>query len=62
LVRTLNFYQLKLARLPGAHGAFLKTLRSFSNFFGFNSDFVDALHKKLPMVFKLSFAFFMPKY
>jgi pimeloyl-ACP methyl ester carboxylesterase len=43
-------FSTELARLPGAHAAFLKTLRSFSNFFGFNSDFVDALHKKLPRI------------
>jgi pimeloyl-ACP methyl ester carboxylesterase len=43
-------FSTELARLPGAHSAFLKTLRSFSNFFGFKSDFVDDLHKKLPHI------------
>jgi 4,5:9,10-diseco-3-hydroxy-5,9,17-trioxoandrosta-1(10),2-diene-4-oate hydrolase len=43
-------FSTELARLPGAHSAFLKTLRSFSNFSGFKSEFVEALHKKLPHI------------
>jgi pimeloyl-ACP methyl ester carboxylesterase len=43
-------FSTDLASLPGAHSAFLKTLRSFSNFSGFKSAFVEALHKKLPTI------------
>lgn len=43
-------FSTELARLPGAQAAFLKTLRSFSNFLGFTSDFVEDLHKKLPNI------------
>jgi pimeloyl-ACP methyl ester carboxylesterase len=43
-------FSTDLARMPGAHSAFLKTLRSFSNFSGFKSAFVEALHKKLPNI------------
>jgi pimeloyl-ACP methyl ester carboxylesterase len=43
-------FSTNLAKLPGAHAAFLKTLRSFSDFWGFKSDFVKALHNKLPNI------------
>jgi pimeloyl-ACP methyl ester carboxylesterase len=43
-------FSTELARMPGAHPAFLKTLRSFVTFLGFNSNFVKALHKKLPNI------------
>lgn len=44
LVRT----KVALARLPGAHEAFLKTLRSFVDLTGFKAAHVQALHLALP--------------
>jgi pimeloyl-ACP methyl ester carboxylesterase len=40
--------KLKLARLPGAHAAFLKTLRSFVDVAGFKPALVDELQAALP--------------
>jgi len=46
LVRT----KVALARMPGAHAAFLETLRSFVGLRGFRADAVAALHASLPRV------------
>jgi pimeloyl-ACP methyl ester carboxylesterase len=42
--------KFKLASLPGAQTAFLKTLRSFLTFGGFPAAQIEALHKALPGV------------
>jgi pimeloyl-ACP methyl ester carboxylesterase len=46
MVRT----KLALARLPGAHAAFLKTLRSFVGLRGFRPQPLAALHAALPRI------------
>ena len=40
--------KVELASMPGAHAAFLKTLRSFVDFGGFRLEHVNALHAALP--------------
>lgn len=40
--------KVSLARLPGAHSAFLKTLRGFLDFQGFRPESVAQLHAALP--------------
>jgi pimeloyl-ACP methyl ester carboxylesterase len=40
--------KVRFARAPGAHNAFLKTLRSFVDLGGFKPAHVDALHRALP--------------
>jgi pimeloyl-ACP methyl ester carboxylesterase len=42
--------KVSLAKMPGAHAAFLKTLRSFVNFSGFRPEHVNALHAALPSI------------
>jgi pimeloyl-ACP methyl ester carboxylesterase len=42
--------KVALASLPNAHATFLKTLRSFATFRGFNTEHVEALHKTLPNI------------
>lgn len=42
--------KVMLAKLPGAHQAFLKTLRSFVNLGGFKAEHVAALHAALPAI------------
>jgi pimeloyl-ACP methyl ester carboxylesterase len=42
--------KVELARMPGAHAAFLKTLRSFADIIGFRPEHVNALHAALPHI------------
>jgi pimeloyl-ACP methyl ester carboxylesterase len=42
--------KLELASMPGAHAAFLETLRSFVDFTGFKPEHVNALHAALPNI------------
>jgi pimeloyl-ACP methyl ester carboxylesterase len=42
--------KVQLARMPGAHTAFLKTLRSFVDIGGFRPAHVNALHTALPHI------------
>jgi pimeloyl-ACP methyl ester carboxylesterase len=42
--------KIKLANLPGAHAAFLKTLRAFLNVKGFHPDLVAQLQAALPSI------------
>lgn len=42
--------KVALAKLPGAHAAFLKTLRSFVGLRGFKPEAVSALHAALPNI------------
>jgi pimeloyl-ACP methyl ester carboxylesterase len=42
--------KVALASMPGAHAAFLETLRSFVDFGGFRQEHVSALHAALPNI------------